>query len=558
MSDDLVVRGGEVVDGTGAPPRRADVRIAGGRVAEVGPSLRGDRELDAGGALVVPGFIDIHTHYDPQVLWDPDLTPSSHHGVTSVVAGSCGYSLAPCLPGDREVLVAILEHVEDMSAATLRAGIPWSFETYGEYLGAVAAAGTAVNFGGFVGHTAVRVRVMGDDAHERAATPSEVEAMRTEVAAALRAGALGFSTDRAGFHVGVRGRPVPSMNADADEVEALMAVTRDLGHGISHVAPGRGYPWVYEVQRRLGRPVTWSGLLTFPPGSPHAGWRDKLDTHRVGWAAGVDARPQVTPRPVQGLVTLADPNPLYQVPSWGELSTLDGPAARALRYRDAAWRDRARSELLGRQWVDLRWELVTVAETTTQPELAGRSLAEVAAARQISPVDAMLDVALADDLATRFRVAWANDDVEGVAELLRTDGCVLGLSDAGAHVGQICDAVMPTDFLAGWVRDRQLLPVEAGVRKLTGELADLLELPDRGRLVPGAWADVVVLDWDELDPGPIRRVTDFPADGDRLTADAPRGYRHILVNGRPIRRDGVQLELAPHERPGRILDNRPA
>jgi N-acyl-D-amino-acid deacylase len=145
-----------------------------------------------------------------------------------------------------------------------------------------------------------------------------------------------------------------------------------------------------------------------------------------------------------------------------------------------------------------------------------------------------------------------------VTELLRTEGCVLGLSDAGAHVGQICDAVLPTDFLAGWVRDRQVMTVEAGVRKLTGELADLLELRDRGRLVPGAWADVVVLDWDELDPGPLRRVVDFPAGGDRLTADAPRGYRHVLVNGRPIRRDGAPLELAPHERPGRLLDNRPA
>src|SRR5262245_36454127 len=265
MRAEIAIRGGTVVDGSGAAPYRADVAIAGGRVTAIEATLRAPRELDAGGRLVVPGFIDMHTHYDPQVLWDPGLTPSSWHGVTAVVAGNCGYSLAPTRPEGRGTLLRTLDKVEDMRLATLEAGVSWDFESYAEYLGAVARRGTHIHFGGYVGHTPVRIHVMGDEAYERPAREAEIRAMQALVADSIRGGALGFSTDRAGFHLGDGGRPVPSIAATQQETEALMGVTAAIGRGVVHVAPGEDFRWIYDFQRRLGRRLNWSALLTYPP-----------------------------------------------------------------------------------------------------------------------------------------------------------------------------------------------------------------------------------------------------------------------------------------------------
>lgn len=551
---ELVVRGGTVVDGSGTEPYPADIGIDGGTISEIGARLGGARVVDAGGALVAPGFIDLHTHYDPQVLWDPQLSPSGQLGVTSVIAGNCGFSVAPCPPALRGSMMRTLDGVEDMRVSTLEAGMRWEFETYPEYLATVARRGTAINFGGYVGHSAVRLWVMGDDAYEREATDDEIATMVEVVVEAMRAGAVGFSSDRSPFHRGDGGRPVPSAVATQDELERIWAGVGRLGWGLLHVAPGEDYRWVYDIQPRIGRPVTWSAILAYDAtATSKAPWSVKLADHRAGRSRGAVVHPQVTCRPITFQVSMADPTSLYALPSFASVTAAGDHATRRSVYRDEAWRARARAELDSGRFIDVRWDRFTVAETH-QCGRAGRTVAELAAG-DTHPFDVMLDLALADGLDTRFTVVFANDDPTAVAALLTEPGCVLGLSDAGAHVSQICDAFMPLDFLAHWVRERELATVQAGVRRLTGELADLIGLRRRGYLRPGYAADLVVLDWHDLDPGPLRRVRDLPACGDRLVADAPRGLRHILVNGNPIRADHAPVDDAPLA--GQLLDNRP-
>jgi N-acyl-D-aspartate/D-glutamate deacylase len=554
MTAEIAIRGGMLVDGTGAPPRRADVGIAGGRICEIGDSVSGEREVDAAGRLVTPGFVDIHTHYDPQVLWDRELSPSCWHGVTSVVAGNCGYSIAPTRAEGRGTLLRTLDKVEDMRLATLEAGVDWDFESYAEYLGVVGRRGTAINFGGYVGHTPVRIYVMGEDAYERHATDAEVAQMKELVAASIRGGALGFSSDRAGFHIGDGGRPVPSVAASLEETEALMQVTAEIGQGIIHVAPGENYEWVYDFQPRLGRTINWSSILTYPEGS-NRDYRAKLARQEDARSAGRDIWVQVTCRPIVQQIVMSEPTPFYQMSSFAELVASPVESRQTL-YSDAAWRARVRDEFAAPGTVNPRWGTFLVAESDASPELCGRSLASIAEERGCAPFDAVCDIALKDDLKTRFSVTFANDDEAGVSELMKGAGCIMGLSDAGAHVGQICDAVMPTDFLSNWVRDRELMSPEAGIRKLTGEIGDVLRI-DRGYLREGAPADVLVLDWERLATGPIRRVYDMPAGGDRLVGDQPTGIDHILVNGVPIRDEGKPVTDRLDELPGSVLRSRP-
>ena len=556
MAHAIAVRGGTLVDGTGAAPRRADLGIAGGRIAEIAPRVRGAREIDASGRLVVPGFIDIHTHYDPQVLWDRALTPSSWHGVTSVVAGNCGYSLAPTRPEGRASLLRTLDKVEDMRLATLEAGVAWDFESYPEYLDAIRRRGTAIHFGGYVGHTAVRLYVLGDEAYERPATEGELARMRELVAESLRGGALGFSSDRAGFHLGDGGRPVPSMAATQQETEALAGVVGELRQGVVHVAPGEDYRWVYALQRRIDRPLHWSALLTYPPEVRRASYQQKLADHEAERRAGARVWVQVTCRPIEQELLLQEPTAFYVMPAFSELVALP-QGERAGLYADRGWRARVQANLDENGLLDSRWDGMRVLESPAHPELVGRSIGSIAAARGSAPFDAICELAVADRLRTRLCVTFANDDVEGVTRLLRAEGCILGLSDAGAHVAQICDAILPTDFLAHWVRDREVMPLERGIRKLSGEIAEVLEL-ERGVLRVGAPADLVVLEYERLSPGPIRRVCDMPAGGERLVADAPIGIDHVLVAGVAIRSEGVPVVDRLDRLPGTILSNAPA
>ncbi len=482
MSADLVIRGGTVFDGTGGPGRVADVAISGGLIEEIGPKLDGTVEVDASGCAVAPGFIDIHTHFDAQVFWDPELKPSSYHGVTTVVAGNCGFSIAPCRPEHHDVIVHTLENVEGMDAASLSAGIAWEFETFPDYLDLVGRRGTTLNFTAYIGHTALRLYVMGDAAYERAATPEEIDRMCRLVGEAMEVGAAGLSTSFSFAHRGVDGKPVPSRFAEMDEVEALFMAAGKAGKGVVLTTPGWQceYPDIFTWQPRVGRPFTCP-LFALSSGKH----REVVQMHEEALARGANVWPQVTPRPLTMQFTLADAYNLNVGEVFGELIKVS-PAVRKAAFRDQEWRTRAYEDLEGNEGgMKPRWETFEVSESERFPELLGRRVTDIARERGVSPLDVMCELALAEDLATRFRAYIANDDREEVGRLLTEDHVVLGLTDAGAHVDQLCDAPSPTDLLGTWVRERELMPLERAVRKLAGEPADMFGFEGRGYLRPG-------------------------------------------------------------------------
>ncbi len=554
MAKTTVIRGGTVVDGTGAPGHRADVSIEDGRIVEIGDKLRGDIELDAGGHVVAPGFVDIHTHYDAQVFWDPALTPSCFHGVTTVVAGNCGFSIAPTHSGDRELIANTLQKVEDMDPTSLMAGIPWDFETFPDYLRSVERRGTMINFSAFVGHTPVRIWVMGPDAAERPASPEEIKEMSSVVADAMEAGAAGFATSFAITHLGADGRPIPSRRAARDEIEALCGVVATAGRGVVAINGGDNLSFadVYRLQPSIGAPFTYTALLTFAGG----GHMKMVDIHRTGVAAGADVWPQVSCRPLTFSMLMTEPFVLNTNPTFAELSGTSLETRRHA-FADPAWRQQVRERWEARQGLPPRWETFEILISDANPQLVGRRLSELAAERGADPLDVLLDVTLEEpDLALRVRSIVANDDLDGVTLLLREQQCTLGLSDAGAHVGQLCDAPLPTDLLGNWVRERQVLTLEEAVHKLTQVQTRLFGFVDRGVLAPGMAADVVVFDPDAVAPGPLRRARDFPAGAERLTADQPSGMRHLVVNGEVVERDGQLEPDAADRRPGQMV--RPA
>jgi N-acyl-D-amino-acid deacylase len=545
MPADLVIRGGTVFDGTGEPGGVADVAITGGLIEEIGPKLDGRVELDASGCAVAPGFIDVHTHFDAQVFWDPELKPSSYHGVTTVVAGNCGFSIAPCRPEHHDVIVHTLENVEGMDANSLSAGIAWEFETFPDYLDLVHRRGTTLNFTAYIGHTALRLYVMGDAAYERAATPEEITRMCQLVDEAMNVGAAGFSTSFSFAHRGVDGKPVPSRFAEMDEVEALFMTVGKTGKGVVLTTPGWQceYPDIFTWQPRVGRPFTCP-LFALSNGKH----RDVVKLHQEALAKGANVWPQVSPRPLTMQFTLADAYNLNVGEVFGELIKVS-PGVRKAAFRDEEWRRRAFDDLeSGATGMKPRWETFEVSESERFPELLGRRVTDIARERNASPLDVMCELSLAEDLGTRFRAYIANDDREEVGLLLTEDHVVLGLTDAGAHVDQLCDAPSPTDLLGTWVREREIMPLERAVRKLAGEPADMFGFQGRGYLRPGYAADVTVFDPATVAPGPQRRLRDLPADGERLTNEEPTGMRHVMVNGTLIRTDERQLDL--ERRPG--------
>jgi N-acyl-D-aspartate/D-glutamate deacylase len=540
MANQLVIKGGTVHDGSGAAGTRADVGIADGRITEVGPNLDGDRVLDAGDCVVAPGFIDIHTHYDAQVFWDPALTPSCYHGVTTVVAGNCGFSIAPTRAEHHELIARTLENVEDMDVAALAAGIPWDFATFPEYLASVANHGVGINFAAYIGHTALRLFVMGDDAYERTATAEEIAAMQRVLREAMDVGAAGFATSFAFPHRGIDGKPVPSRFADRAELEALLQTMGEVGRGVVSIAPGEQCPPadMFDLQLKVGVPFTWGALLTSPTGYH----RQALEANRAGWERGSEVWPQVTPRPLTFQFTLDSPYPLAVNEHFAALQNAS-VAERTRAYADPAWRERMMSGWSTTGNFGLRWDTYTIGQSEVHPDLVDRKLVDVAAERGAEPLDCLLDLALEEPgLALRVRTVIANDDEEGVADLLVEEHVVLGLSDAGAHAGQLCDAPQATDLLGKWVRDKGVVPMELAIRKLSGQQADVFGFADRGYLRPGMCADVAVFDPATVAPGPVRRVRDFPADAERLTADQPVGMQHVVVNGTPIQVDGARTD----------------
>jgi len=521
----------------------------------VGEGLAGDavRVLEADGHVVAPGFVDCHTHYDAQVFWDRMLTISPWHGVTSAVVGNCGFGIAPTRPEHRDLVLRTLENVEGMSLAALRAGVgeaDWPFETFPEFLDAIDARGVAVNVAALVGHTPVRLWAMGEDATEREATDDEVAAMRRVVAEALEAGAIGFATSKAPTHVGYAGRPVPSRAAAHAELEALVGCLGDADHGVFQATVGRGLflDQLGELARLAGKPVTWTALLggMFGP----EGHRGILEQCGKLQAEGAEVWPQVSCRPLMTEYQLKAPFPFQSLDLFEPVSAADAEGKKRL-YGEPAFRAGFR-EQGDRGVLSGGWEHTVVSDVPGRPELAERNLAELAAERGVHPADLVLDLSLATDLEARFRVAVANTDEAIVGELLSAPGAVLGLSDAGAHASQLCDACAPTHLLGHWVREVGVLSVEEGVRKLTSEPARLFGLHDRGRLAPGLAGDVTVFDPDTVGCSPLRRVYDLPAGADRLVSDAA-GIRAVVVHGTVLREDGRDRVDPDGPLPGRVL-----
>jgi N-acyl-D-amino-acid deacylase len=545
---DLLLRNAELIDGSGAPRRGADVAVTGDRITAIAPpgSLAPSPEtkvVDLDGLVLAPGFIDIHTHYDAQILWDADLTPSSWHGVTSVVMGNCGFGVAPTLPEHRDIIVRTLENVEGMSQEALNAGIDWCFETFPQYMTALEQRGKRLNVGAFLGHTPLRLYVLGGE--ERPATADEVERMRQLLREALDVGAIGFSTSRQPAHQGAYGRPVPSRFAEVDEVEAMASVLGEAGKGIMAISIGPGL-WLNEFSGLAVRnniPVTWTALVTRTD-KPGAALRT---VERAGQLPG-EVYPQIACRPIVMQITMNDPMPLAQIDEWKEVLAVPREERAAL-YQDSSWRDRARPATLAAWQEKARWPKVSVQETRVHTEAIGVPLDQLAAERGTTPFDLMLDLALADDMATRFQVVLENDADDETAALLADKRTILGLSDAGAHASQLCDACYSTHLLGHWVRERKAISLEDGVWRLSGHAATAFRIAERGFVREGYYADLVAFDPDTIGAGDIHRVYDQPGGADRLISRST-GVQHLWVNGVAARTDGVDV---PGVTAGRLL-----
>ncbi len=555
---DLLIRGGTLVDGSGAPGRRGDLGIRGGLIAALG-DVHGTaaRVLDADGAVVAPGFVDIHTHYDAQVFWDRMLTISPWHGVTSVVVGNCGFGIAPTRPQHRELVLRTLENVEGMSLDALTSGLgtDWPFETFPQFLDAIERRGTAINLGALVGHTPVRLYVMGEEATERTASDDEIAAMRRIVDDALAAGALGFATSKSPTHVGFAGRPVPSRAASSAEITALAGALGEAGHGIMQatIGPELLLDEMAAVYRATGRPVTWTALLADMMGPD--GHRVFLDQTNEQHAHGIQVVPQVACRPLRFEFQWKAPFPFESMAIFRPVSAALDRADKARIYADPSFRAAFRERSAHPRLAPL-WRSMEIAMCPSEPALDGRLADEVAAERGVHVVDLVLDLGLASDLEARFRIAVMNIREEAVAELLRHPATVLGLSDAGAHASQLCDACFSTHLLGHWVRDKGVLGLEEAVRMLTARPAEVFGIHDRGRLAAGLAADVTIFDPATVGCSPLRRVHDLPAGADRLVAEAT-GIRAVVVNGVVIREDGRDRVDPAGALPGRVLRGGP-
>lgn len=556
---DLVIRGGLVVDGTGAPGRIADVAVDDGKISAVGKvPAQGRREIDASGLLVTPGFVDIHTHYDGQATWDTDLSPSCWHGVTTAIFGNCGVGFAPVKPGTTDFLINLMEGVEDIPGTVLDEGVAFDWESFPEYLDVLERTPRTMDVGAQVPHAALRFYVMGERGalHTEAPTADEMQKMSTLLEEALHAGAFGFSTSRTTKHRARDGRLVPTLTADEPELFALAQAMRRAGSGVLEVNSDWG-PGEFEILRAAaevaGRPL--SCLLLEYSNDPGR-WREVMAGIRAARAAGVEASAQVAGRPVGVLMGLETTiNPFGAHPSWAELEALT-PAQRVERLRnDAALRQRLLSEESGnRRMQGMIEKCYAVSERPDYEPDPSRSVAELARADGVGVWEKVLELLLVDDgrgLLMHPFENYAYGNLDAVREMLADDYSVISGSDAGAHVGTICDASAPTTLLSHWGRDRtrgEGLPLEFLVHKQTLGNARSYGLLDRGALLPGMRADINVIDFDRLRVRKPEVVYDLPAGGRRLIQRAD-GYRHTFVAGVETLRDD---ELTG-EKPGQLL-----
>lgn len=572
---DLVVRGGTVVDGSGSPPRTADVAVTDGTVVAVGRiQERGGLEIDADGLLVTPGFVDVHTHFDGQATWDPELRPSCQHGVTTVAMGNCGVGFAPARPDKHEWLISLLEGVEDIPGTALAEGLTWGWETFPEYLDVLERLPRTIDVAAHVPHAALRTYVMGDRGsdHTEHPTEGEIATMARLVEEALAAGAIGFATSRTEVHRTSLGTTIGTLEAGRAELLAIAAAMASAGTGVvqlisdAYQSPDdefaeRELALVEAVARTSGRPVSFTVQQAYH--APER-WRDLFAAIERWRADGLEVRGQVAPRPIGVLLGLeATANPFLFCPSYGEVAQLPVPE-RAQALRDPERRRRILAEHaqmlaslpegLLRQIAggfDIAFEMADPVDYELD---AAKSLGAEARRRGVDPAGLVYDTLLQRDGRQLLYLPlfnFAHGDLDDIHEMVTSPVALYGLSDAGAHCGAICDASTTTSFLTVWARDRrrdQRLPVEQVVHQLTRATAAHVGWLDRGLLAPGYVADLNVIDLDALGCSPPRIAHDLPAGGRRLLQDAT-GYRWTLKSGVATFVDGQPTG----ERPGRLL-----
>ena len=552
---DLIIRGAMVADGVGNPLIRADVAVAGERIAEVGDVTGSARQtVDADGLVLAPGIVDVHTHYDAQLTWESRATPSPALGVTTVVMGNCGFSIAPCPPDRREQMARNLAEVEGMSIAALEAGIDWSFEDFSDYLALLRRKGCYPNAGVFVGHSAVRTAVLGAEASERAATGDEIATMRGIVTEAMEAGAIGFATSTSINHNGDGGVPMPSRLAEDDEMRALVGVLGELGRGIFQltVGPGMTVERLEGLAAETGRPVFMTAALhneTFPDRAI-----GMLEDAAAAQGRGNAVWAQVSCQPLSMDFSMRTAFPLQSLDSWEPLHGASDRDFLAI-IASPEFRNRFRDDLEKPQrgrifYGDWRRVAVAMAATPAHRPLEGETIEAIAGREGRDPVDVMFDLAVDEKLGTTFNAALLNADETAVEGLLRHDAGLISLSDAGAHLCYLCDAGYGLHLLGHWVRDKGVFDLADGIRRITSLPAQLYGIAERGEIAPGKFADLLLFDPAEVGRGALRRVDDLPGGESRLIRE-PCGVHGVWVNGTGVFDGRGYRDVPP---PGHVLD----
>jgi N-acyl-D-amino-acid deacylase len=555
MTLDLVIRGGTVVDGTGLPRYRADVGVSDGTIVSIGRiTERGAQEIDAEGKVVAPGFIDGHTHFDAQICWDPLGTSSSYHGVTSVIMGNCGFTIAPCREAEMDLALRSLERAEDMSRAAMLAGIQWRWETFAEYFAELDRLPKGINYAGYIGHSALRTYVMGERAYDGAAGDDDIAAMSRELEAALAAGAIGFSTSRSASHATADDRPVASRMADWREVCALVTRMGELGGGVFELAleqypdSDSRRPFLDRLENLAvdsGCPLTFITASTTAIPDLH---RDLLALFDRTAARGGRMFGQAHAREFLSITGFEVKLPFDHLAGWKELRRLSiEEQRRALEDPDR--RRRLTDEALHGPYgnaigAEARAPQFDTMRIVDRPEGPYRTVGELAAERGVSGVDVMIDLALSTGMSQLFAQPFANQDLGAVLEILRNPHTVVAVSDSGAHVSQIVDSSIPTFLLSHWVRNEQVFSLEEGVRMLTLEPAQRWGLHDRGVVQQGRVADLVVFDPDTITPNVPHAATDLPAGAKRLIQHAT-GVHATVVGGETLLIDGEHTGALP-------------
>jgi N-acyl-D-aspartate/D-glutamate deacylase len=552
---DILIRNGTLVDGTGAKARQADVGIVNGKISEVGkPSGPAKRTIDASGLVVAPGFIDPHTHYDAQICWDGATTPSSWHGVTSVVMGNCGVGIAPCRPATREIAMRDLVNVEAIPFEVLNAGITWDWETFPEYMDAAARRKPSLNLAFMAPLTPFRHYVMGDASMQRAANADETAKIKALLGEAMDAGAFGFSSTLLNQHMGYEGKPLACRNASREEIKAYCNALKERGKGAIEYAMTRQIGVMEPPELDLldfmleesGRPVTFIAL--FDRDDLPEAVRDTLKKARPMIAKG--ARPQTSPLPLTREVNMRNPFAFAAFPAWKRVFEDKSKEAQARVYADPAFRNAFREDLK-RPASFGNWARITLHEVKNPAlkKLEGRTVAEIAKERGKDGVDTFLDLTLEDDLDNEYTMQTFNNRPERMAEILNDRSMLLGLGDGGAHLDMLCDSGYPTFVLGHWVREAGVLTLEEAVRRMTSDPADFYGIRDRGRLSPGLAADVVLFDPATVGSGGRpERIFDLPGGGKRMVMRS-KGIEMTLVNGEPTWENGKLTGAAA----GRVL-----